>query len=76
MRFRHDKVMDVIMKPAFEANKGVQGDLIEDPRFRGVCLLFAQAADRKQARRILRTPRKPRCQDLGQFAQQSVCPSI
>ncbi len=54
MRFRHDKVMDVIMKPAFEANKGVQGDLIEDPRFRGVCLLFAQAADRKQARRILR----------------------
>jgi hypothetical protein len=52
MRFRHDKVMDVLTKRAFEVDKALQTDLINDPRFRGIYLLFAQAADRKQARRI------------------------
>ena len=52
MRFRHDKVMDVLTKRAFEVDKGLQTELIDDPRFRGVYLLFAQAADRLQAQLI------------------------
>jgi HEAT repeat protein len=50
MRFRHDKVMDVLMKRAFEVDKKLQIHLIDDPRFRGVYLIFAQAADRDFAR--------------------------
>jgi hypothetical protein len=50
MRFRHDKVLDVLTKPAFEAEPAVQIELLDDPRFRGVYLLFAQAEDRKMAR--------------------------
>ena len=52
LRFRHEKVMDVLMKPAFEADEALQIELIDDPRFRGVYLLFAQAADRDTARRL------------------------
>ena len=52
MRFRHDKVMDVLTKPAFEADPTLQIELLDDPRFRGVYLLFAQAEDRKIARRL------------------------
>ena len=52
MRFRHDKVTDVVTKRAFEVDKGLQTELINDPRFRGVYLLFAQDADRLLARRI------------------------
>ncbi len=44
--------MDVLMKPAFEIDKTLQTDLIDDPRFRGVSLLFAQHADRALAQRI------------------------
>jgi hypothetical protein len=50
MRFRHDKVMDVLIKRALEVDKVLQRQLVDDPRFRGVYLLFAQAADRDQAR--------------------------
>ena len=50
LRFRHDKVMDVLMKPAFEVDKALQVQLIDDPRFRGVYLLFAQAADSETPR--------------------------
>ena len=52
LRFRHDKVMDVLMKPAFEVDTALQIELIDDPRFRGVYLLFAQATDRETARRL------------------------
>jgi hypothetical protein len=52
LRFRHDKVMDVLTKPAFEVDAGLQIELLEDPRFRGVYLLFAQAEDREMARRL------------------------
>ena len=52
MRFRHDKVMDVLTKRAFEVDEKLQVELIDDPRFRGVYLLFAQAADREFARRL------------------------
>ena len=52
MRFRHDKVMDVLTKAAFEIDKTLQTELIDDPRFRGVYLLFAQHADRALAQRI------------------------
>ena len=52
MRFRHEKVMDVLTKQAFEIDQELQVELIDDPRFRGVYLLFAQAADRKQAQQI------------------------
>jgi ribosomal protein L17 len=52
LRFRHDKVMDVLMKPAFEADPRLQIELINDPRFRGIYLLFAQIADRALARRL------------------------
>ena len=54
MRFRHDKVMDVLTKRAFEVDKALQTELVDDPRFRGVYLRFAQAADRDHARRIYR----------------------
>jgi hypothetical protein len=52
MRFRHDKVTDVLAKQAFEVDEKLQVELIDDPRFRGVYLLFAQAADRSLARGI------------------------
>jgi hypothetical protein len=52
MRFRHDKVMDVLTKRAFEVDEKLQVELIDDPRFRGVYLLFAQAADRDFAQRL------------------------
>ena len=52
MRFRHDKVMDVLTKRAFEVDEKLQVELIDDPRFRGVYLLFAQDVDRELARRI------------------------
>lgn len=51
-RFRHDKVMDVLMKPACDGNDALQEELIDDPRFRGVYLLFAQAADREVGRKL------------------------
>jgi hypothetical protein len=37
---------------AFEVDEKLQVELIDDPRFRGVYLLFAQGADRELARRI------------------------
>ncbi len=52
MRFRHDKVMDVLTKRAFEVDEKLQVEFLDDPRFRGVYLLFAQGADRDLARRI------------------------
>jgi HEAT repeat protein len=52
MRFRHDKVMDVLTKRAFEVDDKLQIEFIDDTRFRGVYLLFAQGADREFARRI------------------------
>ena len=54
MRFRHEKVIDVLTKRAFEVDKELQRELVDDPRFRGVYLLFAQAADRDQAQLIYR----------------------
>jgi hypothetical protein len=52
MRFRHERVTDVLTKPAFEIDGDLQIQLIDDPRFRGVYLLFAQAADRERAQQI------------------------
>jgi HEAT repeat protein len=52
MRFRHEKVMDVLSKRAFDVDEELQVELVDDPRFRGVYLLFAQVADRALARRI------------------------
>jgi hypothetical protein len=50
LRFRHDKVMDVLMKPAFDVDEELQLNLIDDPRFRGVYLLYAQDEDQDTAR--------------------------
>jgi len=51
-RFRHDKVIDFLMKPAFDADTNLQIAYIEDPRFRGVYLLYAQDEDVETARRL------------------------
>ncbi len=44
--------MDVLTKRAFEIDEKLQVELVDDPRFRGVYLLFAQTADRTRARQI------------------------
>jgi hypothetical protein len=44
--------MDVLTKRAFEVDDKLQIQFIDDPRFRGLYLLFAQGADRELARRI------------------------
>lgn len=50
--FRHDKVWDFFMQIAFAANEEFQVTYMDDPRFRGVYLLFAQSADVLTARRL------------------------
>jgi hypothetical protein len=52
MRFRHERVLDVLTKPAFDADPNLQLEFADDDRFRGVYLLYAQAQDRKTARRL------------------------
>jgi hypothetical protein len=76
LRFRHDKVMDVLMKPAFEADKALQIELIDDPRFRGVYLLFAQAADRDTARRLRDLLVSRGARNRRQWIEQRVCPTV
>jgi hypothetical protein len=65
MRFRHEKVMDALTKPAFDSDKHLQMDLVDDPRFRGVYLLYAQSEDRKtgQRLRLLLSSRAARTRD-------------
>jgi hypothetical protein len=50
--FRHEKVMDFFMQIAFADSSQLQIKYLEDPKFRGVYLLFAQTADLETARRL------------------------
>jgi GNAT superfamily N-acetyltransferase len=50
--FRHQKVWDFFMHLAFTEDKALQLGHIDDPRFRGVYLLFAQTADVETAQRL------------------------
>jgi hypothetical protein len=50
--FRHDKVSDFFMQKTFAEDQQLQLDYIDDPKFRGVYLLFAQTADLEIARRL------------------------
>jgi hypothetical protein len=50
--FRHDKIWDFFMQMAFFDNDELQLSHLDDPRFRGVYLLFAQTADLETARRL------------------------
>jgi hypothetical protein len=50
--FRHDKVMDFFMQIAFAHDERLQLDHMDDSKFRGVYLLFAQTADIETARRL------------------------
>jgi hypothetical protein len=50
-RFRHDKVVDFFLKLAFDDDPSLQVAHFDDPRFRGVYLLYAQTAAIDLARR-------------------------
>jgi hypothetical protein len=50
--FRHDRVVDFFMYIAFAADDQLQIKYMEDAKFRGVFLLFAQTADLEVARRL------------------------
>lgn len=50
--FRHDKVMDFFMFIAFTGDEQLQLQYMDDPKFRGVYLLFAQTAELEVARRL------------------------
>ncbi len=52
LRFRHDKVMDFFLKLAFDENPAAQIANFDDPRFRGVYLLYAQTAEIEVARHL------------------------
>jgi hypothetical protein len=47
--FRHDKVMDFLMYPAFALDETLVLDKMDDPRFRGVYLLIAQVGHVERA---------------------------
>jgi hypothetical protein len=51
-RFRHDKVVDFFLKLAFDNDPALQLAHFDDPRFRGVYLLYAQTAPIDIARRL------------------------
>ena len=51
-RFRHDKVVDFFLKLAFDDDPTLQVAHFDDPRFRGVYLLYAQTAAMDIARRL------------------------
>ena len=51
-RFRHDKVVDFFLKLAFDDDPSLQVTHFDDPRFRGVYLLYAQTAPIDLAHRI------------------------
>jgi hypothetical protein len=51
-RFRHDKVVDFFLKLAFDDDPALQLAHFDDPRFRGVYLLYAQTATIDIARRL------------------------
>jgi hypothetical protein len=48
--FRHDTVMDYFMYMAFADDDTLQAEYMDDPRFRGVYLLFAEKAPLQRAR--------------------------
>jgi len=48
--FRHDTVMDYFMYIAFADDDTLQAEYMDDPRFRGVYLLFAEKAPLQRAR--------------------------
>jgi hypothetical protein len=50
--FRYDKVMDFFMQIAFAKDEKLQLQHMDDPKYRGVYLLFAQTADVETARRL------------------------
>lgn len=50
MFFRHDKVMDFFMYRAFAADENLQQNFLDDPKFRGVYLPFAQSGELEAAR--------------------------
>ena len=52
LRFRHDKVIDFFLKLAFDDDPTAQIAHLDDLRFRGVYLLYAQTAAMDVARRL------------------------